>query len=465
MGQEYSQNEFDIVMAKFLVNECLSNDYLYYKFNEPIKKLDDNHFEELFKGNTNINYKIENNNEFSKLVLKFEDYSKLLYQYHRDQSKYDDIVILWKENICIFELYALSEEDRIKKFKDIGISGKFKYELNNFLNNTIESKTEGIVDYIKENLPSFYSIIAFSTNEEKNLLNNPEKDNNKGTFSSNLSNIINGLILSGLPIIKNYLNKIPNLDLLSKQKIKNDSFLNNKLKDLILKIFKKDSSNSKVHQTLLDLTKNFKNSKEIANILSKVKDFYYTPMVSITHLALSFLNLVKSINSFNECRNEFKKNKKIFSRKLSQIYSDFLKHKEELPNLDIYQTEESIKKIREIHEKILYDKFRLIGMIKQLEKTISNTKQRKIKKGISIAINCLCFLSSVVGAAFTGGATFCIYIGGVCINGISITLDSVEMAKINKHIEEYKKFLQEGNDIEKEINLLLDEIEKKTHIK
>ena len=92
------------------------------------------------------------------------------------------------------------------------------------------------------------------------------------------------------------------------------------------------------------------------------------------------MNLVKSINSFNECRNDFKKNIKIFSRELSQICSDFLKHKEELPNLDIYQTEESIKKIREIDEKILYDKFRLIEMRKQLEKIIS-------KKGLSIDIN------------------------------------------------------------------------------
>ena len=62
--------------------------------------------------------------------------------------------------------------------------------------------------------------------------------------------------------------------------------------------------------------------------LSKVKNFYYTPMVGLTHLAISLLNLLQSIETFIDCRNEFNQNKKMFSRKLSQIYSDFLRHKE-----------------------------------------------------------------------------------------------------------------------------------------
>jgi len=60
MGQEYANKGFDSVMAKFLVESCLNEDYLYYKFVESIKNLDDYHFEELYKGNTDIKYNIEN---------------------------------------------------------------------------------------------------------------------------------------------------------------------------------------------------------------------------------------------------------------------------------------------------------------------------------------------------------------------------------------------------------------------
>ena len=114
MGQEYTNNEFDIVTAKFLVESCLNEDYLYYKFLEPIKNLDDYQFEELFKDNIDINYNIENSDEFSKLVYKFADYNKILYYYHKDQSAHQHIINLWKSNICIFELYNLTGDERKK---------------------------------------------------------------------------------------------------------------------------------------------------------------------------------------------------------------------------------------------------------------------------------------------------------------------------------------------------------------
>ena len=377
MGKQYSKNEFDINNAKFLVEQCLSNDCLYYKYLESIKKLDDSDFEELFKGNTKKNYKIEKQNEFLNLVHKFEDYSKILYEFHKNDSKFDDIVLLWKSNICIFELYELTEEERQKKFKEIGLSTRFQYDLLYLLRNTIEANAEGMIEYMKERFTDLYTIITYSTNEEENLKLNPQKDNTKGTFSSNIFNIINSLILCGLPIFKNYLKLTPNLDSLSKKEAQSSVFSDN-VKKLILKIFKKNSLNSPVHKSLLELTKNFKNSKQIENLLTGVRNYYYHPMVSTMHLAFSFLSLVDSIKSFNVSRNEFKKNNKIFSRELSSIYSDFLRHKEELPNLDMSQTEESISIIKEIHKKILKDKEKLLATISAIKSSISNTKKDKM---------------------------------------------------------------------------------------
>ena len=459
MGQEYSQNknQFDIVMAKFLVESCLAEDSLYYKFLEPIKKLDDYHFEELFKGNSDIEYNIENSDEFSKLVYKFNDYRKILYHYHKDQSNHQNIINLWKANICISDLYDLSDEEKKKTLKESGMDYKFFYELNNFLSTTIESSTDGIMDFFKTQLSNLYSIISFSMNEEKTLSKNPEKDNSKGSFGSNLHNIINCLIIGGLPVIKNYLIKDRKMDTELNTELENNSFL----ADFIKRIFKKSSSNSKLHNTLLELTKNFKHSKEISTALTKVRDFYYTPLVSICHLALSLMNLINSIQAFSNCKEEFKQDKKIFSRKLSQIYSDFLRHKEELNILDLNQVEKSIETVRKIHEKILNDKQKLIKFVKDVENKIKNSKKKKKKSGTTLAINCVGFLSCVVGAFFTGGAVMGIYIGAMCLNGAAIAIDSVNIATINKNIKEYEKFIQEGMEIEKEIQSLLDEMERK----
>ena len=147
-------NQFEIGKAKLLVELCLSEDILYYKFIEPIKKLDDYSFEQLFKGNNKFNYNnIKKNKDFLNLLYKFEDYSKILNElHHKDNNEiYDGIIFLWKENIHISKFYQLSEEERqkilmefIKTKNKSGLSFKFICELLYILRRTNKSKPEGI---------------------------------------------------------------------------------------------------------------------------------------------------------------------------------------------------------------------------------------------------------------------------------------------------------------------------------
>ena len=114
-------NQIEIGKAKFLVELCLSEDILYSKFLKSIQKLDDYSFEQLFKGNTKLNYNnIEKNKDFLNLLYKFEDYSQILYELHHKDKLYNEIIFLWKENIPISKFYELSEIEREKellKFK------------------------------------------------------------------------------------------------------------------------------------------------------------------------------------------------------------------------------------------------------------------------------------------------------------------------------------------------------------
>ena len=392
------------------------------------------------------------------LVYKFEDYSKIMYNWHRDKSKYNQIVLLWKSNISISNLYDLSKDEIEIELNDLGLSKEFKYELINFLNTTIESKSSGILEYFKEKLKPIYSIILFAKNEQKSLKIN----NNNNLYSENLFNIIEGLIMSSLPFIKHYLENIPDLDPLTKSELSKES--SSILKKIVLKIFQKNESNSYIHNKLLKITKDFKCGKEISSFLEKVKGFYSHPMIQICHVALSFLNLIQSIKTFKENKQDFKIQSKEFSRELSKICSDFEEHKKEIGHLDLLELRESAQRIREVHKKILSDKNKLRILIEKIRKKISEKESEKSKSGVSIAIGCLGAISSIFGAVFTGGASIILYAGAAVINGAAIGVHAANIAQINENIEVYNKMLIEGIHKEEEINVLLDQIRIKYNI-
>ena len=449
---------FEIKKAKFLVKKCLSKDKLYQKYLDYIICLDDYSFEQLIKGKNKINYNSDDKYQFLKLVAKFNDYSKIIYNWHKDKKRYDGITLLWENDVCIFQLYNLDEEQFHNKLKIYNLPEDFIVELKTLLDNTIEAKTPEILDYLKEKFTDYYDIISFATNEETKLI---EKNKNE-KYSSNLCNIINGLIFSILPFLKNFMKKIEKLDPLSKSEIKEGNFL--KLKKFIKLAFTQKNSNTIGHQKLIDLAKNFKCGKTLETFLGQVKDFYSLPLVSLAHLALSFLNLCNSIENFNKFQKIFKQDNKQISREYSKIFHDFEIHKKEIGILDISDLTNinlSNEKVKEIRTKILYDQQRLLDLNRRVKEAISEAKAQKIKSGISIAIDCLGIISSIIGAVLTGGLSCIIYVAGVALNTASLSINSVIVHKINIQLDFYNKMLEEGIQKEKEIEKILEEIEKK----
>ena len=449
---------FEIKKAKFLVKKCLSKDKLYQKYLDYIICLDDYSFEQLIKGKNKINYNSDDKYQFLKLVAKFNDYSKIIYNWHKDKKRYDGITLLWENDVCIFQLYNLDEEQFHNKLKIYNLPEDFIVELKTLLDNTIEAKTPEILDYLKEKFTDYYDIISFATNEETKLI---EKNKNE-KYSSNLCNIINGLIYFILPALKNFMKKIEKLDPLSKSEIKEGNFL--KLKKFIKLAFTQKNSNTIGHQKLIDLAKNFKCGKTLETFLGQVKDFYSLPLVSLAHLALSFLNLCNSIENFNKFQKKFKKENKQISREYSKIFHDFEIHKKEIGILDISDLTNinlSNAKVKEIRIKILYDQQRLLDLNRRVKKAISEAKELKNKFGVSIAFNCLGIISSIIGAVLTGGLSCIIYVAGVALNTASLSINSVIVHKINIQLDYYNKMLEEGIQKEKEIEKILEEIEKK----
>ena len=448
---------FEIKKAKFLVKKCLSKDKLYQKYLDYIICLDDYSFEQLIKGKNKINYNSDDKYQFLKLVAKFNDYSKIIYNWHKDKKRYDGITLLWENDVCIFQLYNLDEEQFHNKLKIYNLPEDFIVELKTLLDNTIEAKTPEILDYLKEKFTDYYDIISFATNEETKLI---EKNKNE-KYSSNLCNIINGLIYFILPALKNFMKKIEKLDPLSKSEIKEGNFL--KLQKFIKRAFTQKKTNTIGHQKLIDLSRNFKCGKTLENFLGKAKGFYNHPLVSLSHLALSFLSLCDSVNDFEKFQEKFKKENKQISREYSKIFYDFEIHKEEIGILDISDLTSinlSKEKIKEIKTKINTDKLRLLNLNNRVKQAIKDAKDQKIKSGSLIALNCLEILGCLLGAVLTGGLSCFIYLGGAALNIASLSVNSVLVHEINKMLDIYNEMLEKGIQKEKEIEMILNEIEK-----
>ena len=110
-------------------------------------------FENLFQGNEDYkNYpyldpikKIE----FNYLLLRFEDYDSILFEWYKDESKYDNIVKLWNSKLCISKLNDESDAQINKRLKNLNISDKdnFISDFNYLVRNSIESRASNIENY------------------------------------------------------------------------------------------------------------------------------------------------------------------------------------------------------------------------------------------------------------------------------------------------------------------------------
>jgi hypothetical protein len=383
-----------------------------------------------------------------------------MYYFHIDESKYEEISLLWKEDISIISLYDLSENDFQKKLTAIGLSQTFIFELYNLLKNTIEAKSSNIIEFIYKKCKNLYNLITFTSSKQQNLkIDKDYKTENCGIYKDNLSNTLKHLIFFSLPLIQMY-SKDNTLDPLSKSQLENNKVSQNLL-IRILNGFKAEQSETFVHKKLIELTKDFKYGKNLKEFLSYAKNFYSSGLVAFAHLAFALHSLIENIESFIEVRDQLNKSKLQFSREFSKIYLDFEKHKNEMGILDLSKTEESNKKIKEIEEKIKDDKKKLKELIKALKEEIRQAKNKRERNGVGIAINCIGAISSIVGFVLTGGLLAGVYLGAAAINGLSIGITSAEVHEINKYLDHCEEILNCAMLKEKEINEFLDGIKRK----
>ena len=398
--------------------------------------------------------------------MRFEDYNSLLFEWYKDESKYDNIVKLWNSKLCISKLKDESDAQINERLKYLNISDvdNFISDFKDLVNNSIESKSSDIKNYLKRQYKDFYDLIEVTKNSEEDIKKSDIP--NKEILESNLKNIAGELVKKSFPLVKNYISKkFLNLNVLSKLQLK--SGMLNKLKNNIITVIK-NSENKSIFSdglsfnTLSTLVNSMKNGNLIETIIKETGVYYSNPTVAITTLAMSFLNLANSIKSYHKCSVDTENKIKGYTEKSNEINENFERHKKEIGLLNLDNYEESLKKIIDIGKKINNDKQELITLIDKIEndEKISNDEEKKsvIK---SIAKNGLGLGAAVVGTVVTGGLAVAFYGAAAVVNDVSIAFNIAELQKIKEKLKFYQSKLKESREKEKEIELSLKELEKK----
>jgi len=458
---EDDEFKFDPKKARKLIKYMLSEDKLYHNSLNPILLFSDEQLENLFQGNDEYEkypfHNIPNTTEFKKLLMKFEDHKDLLYEWYKDESKYDNLIKLWKKNLCIYKMKDYSDEKLEEEFQKMGITDKdiFITDFRSITNNSLESKASNISNYLKDEYADFYSLIT-TCEDFKNDYYLSKKEN-QGVFTNNFQNIMKKLAKSSLPLIKNYAKKkFLNLNTLGKIQLK--SGMLNKFKDkLINAMIQNKSSNSIGFDNVLSLVSKIKNGNALTEILKQAKAHFNNPCVNITNLAVSFMNLAVSVKTYYNNSVEFDEKTRHYSNRIDDINKDFELHKKQIGLLNLDNPDECLEKIKIIGRKIYQDKKRVIEFVQNIDKEEKNLNEDKKKSGIKKTVACgVGVATGIVGGILTGGI---LPLAGAVVSGVAMGINIANLAKIKKQLNIYRDYKEKENAKFDEIENSLAELQ------
>ena len=456
LNKTIGEFEFDFKKAMRLFKLLLSEDNLYNKILNDILLFNDEQFENLFQGNTEYKHypyhNITNERIFKYLLLKLENFYPLLYEWYKDETKYNILIKLWRSNLNIYNLSK--NPDLEQDLEKMGITDID--ELTGIIGNSLESKANDIKNYLKIEDDYFISLIQIN-NEYKEYFDNSLIQGKK-TISQNFKNINKKLIEESLPLIKAYIKeKYPNLNAASRNEL--ETKMRKKLRDSLLNeiINDKESPKKKVgYKVISELN-------EILNGLKTVDKVLNIPALGHTiTIATSFLNLATSIVTFYEESVEYDEQTQKFEEKFDIIHQKFEMHTKEIENLDLDDYDGCIKKIKIIGSKIKNDKKECSQVINQLISEREETEKSKKKKiikgivvsGVSIAVGGLTLLTGGLAAPIIAGI-------GIGANSAALGINIGRLVKLQNQLKLLKEKTDEAIKKYVEMTKAQEELEKK----
>lgn len=445
---------------------CLSEDIRYKFLLNDIKGFTDEQITFLFNANYQC-YSInpppsyeENKEYFISLLGRLEENKTILQEWYKDPSKYEIIKKFWLTKYKISDFFDKGESEKDQILNEIfqgDISQEDLLEFNNIIRNSPESKAIEIYTKLRNYNQDFYSLIKISLENYENIKKEYYENvtSINGIYMDKEKDIIEKLISYFVELFKD---KLP-------KKFQNcESFRR------ICKIIEDKIGNEKENifgisfKSIYNLAYKFKNGNIIANLIEDIKSYYQNPIIAISSIALSFLNLYQSISSFYKSGIIYKGKKKEFAEHLNTIQSNFRKHIYKIKNFNIRNTDnlkEAESLIIEIGKEVEQDRIDIINLSDDIKKEIEKIKKENKKNAGEITGNVIGTVGCLLGSASTGGALGLFFLMGSAANAIATGFNAAKHVENKKNIKYFEDMLKETNKQYKEIQNAIEELEKK----
>ena len=498
-----SNNE-DINKKRKLAEFLISSDINIFKRHlEEVRQLNDKEFNELFEGNTDFNFNVENKKNFKQLVQKFEDNKELTIQYYNNEKYYEYVLLIWKKNILqkLKEANNENEQNQILRSYNIDTSkwdGEFKEYFQIIINTKpIKDLAERMKNYIETDYGNFDDLIK-TVNKCKNRVKNSDNNHCNKVFGANLNTSMNKVLKEFIPkFLKNIADEIGNIPSILKEKekekaintVKSQSLTSTeekKLIDEIKKIYENSEKEKNNISSIFDVNKEFKQLKDLSckfnaenfdfdsdndddnnelvfnelDFKDKANTIFSNKMIKHAILGISLANATYSCL---HCANTFMNYKlfsKQFAERLDLIKKNFEKHqnKVELIPDDIDEAIEQVIKCGQNFNQDLEDVEELINEINDAINGVQNEKNSSILNIIGSSGG---LLIGIFGFSVTEGDDRIEYATASLADVLAIVANTSDIIMQSKQLKEYEKYLNDAKELKKKIQAEIDKLRKK----
>lgn len=469
-------DSFDMNKAKEVIIILLNYDTIYKDLIPEVSNLNDEEFRKLFEGDINNDYTIIDKNKkekFKNLVKHIATYKMVLKEWYNKGDNYIECLKeIFKEFYDFYELSQYSRDELKKTLDDICSSQCWTKEIKDEFKSIIkhsEDNSEQLKSFLEIKLVELNDVLKELSKSRKTIAETETKNEGKKNIKIDKSfeSLMNNIVDNSIDIFLETYNadcKDKNISNEESNKIiKLDELERKNLIKLVVKKYTTNDFGEFNYKNGLETLKNITEKINLCKLFSsdtidKISIAAKNKMIPHIILGISFLNLCNNIYYTYQLFTDSNNKIQYFEEKLEKIKSNFIKHKEQIPQIKGEDYEKEKQKIEEIGSKIEEDKEAVEKLIDELNSSIKEHKDEKGKRIFKAVVDSLRIVVDYIGVAKSEEKSKKVEFGfSSLFNGVSLINDSIDIAKLQSNINKFKGFLKEAKLLKQEIN---EEIKK-----
>ena len=497
-GETKNENN-DLPLKRKLAEYLLSSDLnVFKKHLGDVRNLSDEKFNELFEGNTEYVYGVQDEKSFRQLAQKFEDNKDLLYECYGNDEYFKYALQIWKPNILqgLKEADGDSKKSEILRRYKIDVStweSAFQEIFNIIINQPpIKSLAERMVNYMATNYGDFDELIKNVDKSKKNMEKDKNSCNNKAITSNleaSMTKIIDVFVPNFLKQLSEGASQVPtNIKKIEKNRAINQILKtgniswNNKKKliNSVKKIYKEGNKEvswlgfNEESKKLQKLSQRFNEKvvKETAfegtihfkemGFKDKAGIAFSNKMIKHAVLGLSMANLTYSVMHLSQTFMDYKMLDQQFQFRLDELRKKFDRHRKEVQIItEETDIDKAVNLVIESGKKFNQDLDEVEDLINDIQYAIDGVKTDTNNSILNLIGSGGGLVISAFGAAVTKGNDRAEYGASSLANVLGFVTSAVDISEKKKIIKKYGEYFKQAIELKNSIICEIDKLRDK----